>query len=138
MRDLDGRDASLDLSGEDLRALPAGVRALVEREVAAARSGPVLELSRRFRALKLWATLRFYGARRLAATIGQDIRHAAHLAQLDAHNERILHALQRDGRASLSNATIDGRFAPRACITNFRTTRADVKRVLTIVRELAG
>ena len=41
-----------------------------------------LELSRRFRALKLWATLRFYGARRLAAAIGEDIRLAAHLAEL--------------------------------------------------------
>jgi aromatic-L-amino-acid/L-tryptophan decarboxylase len=129
-----------------------------------------LELSRRFRALKLWATLRFHGARRLAAAIGEDIRLAAHLAELvaaaedfeliagprlsiccfrhapthvdepalDAHNERILQALQRDGRVYLSNATIDGRFALRACITNFRTTRADVERVLTVVRELAA
>jgi aromatic-L-amino-acid/L-tryptophan decarboxylase len=129
-----------------------------------------LELSRRFRALKLWATLRFHGARRLAAAIGANIRLAAHLAQLvadaedlellagpglsiccfrhapadldepalDAHNERILHALQRDGRVYLSNTTIDGRFALRACITNFRATRADVEQVLTVVRELAG
>ena len=57
---------------------------------------------------------------------------------LDAHNERILQALQRDGRVYLSNATVDGRFALRACITNFRTTRADVERVLTVIRELAG
>jgi len=129
-----------------------------------------LELSRRFRALKLWATLRLHGSRRLAAAIGEDIRLAAHLAELvagaedfelltgpglsiccfrhapprldepalDAHNERILQALQRDGRVYLSNATVDGRFALRACITNFRTTRADVERVLTVVRELAG
>jgi aromatic-L-amino-acid/L-tryptophan decarboxylase len=129
-----------------------------------------LELSRRFRALKLWATLRFHGGHRLAAAIGEDIRLAAHLANLvavaedfellagpglsiccfrhtpkhvdqpalDAHNERILQALQRDGRVYLSNATIDGRFALRACITNFRTTRADIERVLTVVRELAG
>ena len=127
-----------------------------------------LELSRRFRALKLWATLRFHGARKLAAAIGEDVRLAAHLAELvadaedfellagpglsiccfrhtpphldelDAHNERLLHALQRDGRVYLSNATVDGRFALRACITNFRTTRADVERVLTVVRELAG
>ena len=129
-----------------------------------------LELSRRFRALKLWAILRFHGARRLAAAIGEDVRLATHLAQLvadaedfellagpglsiccfrhapahldepalDAHNERILQALQRDGRVYLSNATIDGRFALRACITNFRTTRADVERVLEVVRELAA
>ena len=46
-----------------------------------------LELSRRFRALKLWATLRFHGARRLAAAIGEDIRLAAHLAELVADAE---------------------------------------------------
>ena len=129
-----------------------------------------LELSRRFRALKLWATLRLHGARRLAAAIGEDVRMARHLvelvaaaedfellagpglsiccfrhaprqldeAALDGHNERLLDALQRDGRVYLSNATIDGRFALRACITNFRTTRADVERVLTVARELAG
>ena len=128
-----------------------------------------LELSRRFRALKLWATLRFHGAQRLAAAIGEDIRLAAQLADLVAaaedfellagglsiccfrhtprqleehaledHNERILQALQQDGRVYLSNATIDGRFALRACITNFRTTPADVQRVLAVVRELAG
>ena len=57
-------------------------------------------------------------------------------AALDAHNERILQALQRDGRVYLSNATVDGRFALRACITNFRTTRTDVERTLALVREL--
>jgi glutamate/tyrosine decarboxylase-like PLP-dependent enzyme len=104
-----------------------------------------LELSRRFRALKLWATLRFHGGDRLAAVIGEDIRLADHLADLvavaddfellagpglsiccfrhtptyvdeaalDAHNERILHALQRDGRVYLSNASASAR--RRAC-----------------------
>ena len=128
-----------------------------------------LELSRRFRALKLWMTLRFYGARRLAEAIEHDIAMAAHLAalvrdsedfelltapslsvctfrhvpagmpegELDAHNQRLLGAAQRDGRVYVSNAGIRGRFALRACITNFRTTRADVERVLTVVRELA-
>jgi len=57
-------------------------------------------------------------------------------AALDQHNERLLTALQRDGRAYLSNAVVDGRFALRACITNFRTTRADVERTLALVRAL--
>ena len=43
MRDPDRRDASLDLTGHDFGALLAGVTALVEQEVAAARSGPVFE-----------------------------------------------------------------------------------------------
>src|SRR3954471_24216797 len=41
--DPDRRDASLDLAGEDLRNLLAGVTALAERELAAARAGPVFE-----------------------------------------------------------------------------------------------
>jgi glutamate/tyrosine decarboxylase-like PLP-dependent enzyme len=127
-----------------------------------------LELSRRFRALKLWMTLRYYGARRLAAAIAHDIAMAEHMGArvrasddlelvaepslsiccfrhappgmantaLNEHNERLLTALHRDGRAYLSNAVVDGRFALRACITNFRTTRDDIDRTLTLVREL--
>ncbi|MGZ8649616.1 MAG: pyridoxal phosphate-dependent decarboxylase family protein, partial [Solirubrobacteraceae bacterium] len=41
MSDPDRRDASLDLTEPDLRALLAGVTALAEQELAAARSGPV-------------------------------------------------------------------------------------------------
>ena len=55
---------------------------------------------------------------------------------LDEHNERLLTALQRDGRAYLSNAVVDGRLALRACITNFRTTRDDIDRTLALVSEL--
>ena len=129
-----------------------------------------LELSRRFRALKLWMTLRYYGARRIAAAIAEDIAMAEHLARLveasedlellagpglsiccfrhvppgvpenglDRHNERVLDAVQRDGRVYLSNASLDGTFALRACITNFRTTRSDVERMLAVVRELGA
>jgi aromatic-L-amino-acid/L-tryptophan decarboxylase len=57
-------------------------------------------------------------------------------AELNVHNERLLTALQRDGRVYLSNITLEGRFALRACITNFRTTRADLERTLAVAREL--
>ena len=43
MTDFNRRDASLDLIDEDLHALLAGVTALMEQEVGAARSGPVYE-----------------------------------------------------------------------------------------------
>ena len=55
--------------------------------------------------------------------------------ELDLLNTRIMHTVQRGGRAYVSNATIGGRFSLRACITNFRTTRADVQRTLDIIRE---
>ena len=141
------------------------------------------ELSRRFRALKLWMTIKHYGTRRLAAAIEHDISMAEYMAErveseedfelmapvelsiccfryvpgalrkrltdadekeraelnseLDELNSRAMHAVQRGGRAYLSNASIGDRFALRACITNFRTTRADIDATLEIVRDAA-
>jgi glutamate/tyrosine decarboxylase-like PLP-dependent enzyme len=142
-----------------------------------------VELSRRFRALKIWMLLRYYGARAIAAAITEDNALAAHLAarveaaedfellapvelsiccfryvppgaraRLDAAdeaeraraeaevgelNERILRAVQRGGRAYVSNASLRGRFALRACVINFRTTRRDLEATLDIIREAA-
>jgi glutamate/tyrosine decarboxylase-like PLP-dependent enzyme len=56
-------------------------------------------------------------------------------AALDQLNTRIMNAVQRGGRAYLSSATLRGKFALRACITNFRTTRADIDEMLEIIRE---
>jgi glutamate/tyrosine decarboxylase-like PLP-dependent enzyme len=57
---------------------------------------------------------------------------------LNALNERILVELQRGGSTYLSNATVRGRFALRGCVLNYRTTRADMGRVLEDVRAAAG
>ena len=140
------------------------------------------ELSRRFRALKIWLTLRYYGVRRIAAAISEDNALAAYLgeqveaatdfellaapelsiccfryvppslqerlrtfgadaaaidAELDQLNTNIMNVVQRGGRAYLSSATIRGKFALRACITNFRTTRADIDQTLEIIRDAA-
>jgi glutamate/tyrosine decarboxylase-like PLP-dependent enzyme len=59
-------------------------------------------------------------------------------AQLDELNTRIMHSIQRGGRVYLSNATIRGRFALRICITNFRTTRADIEFTLDVIRRVAA
>ncbi len=45
--------------------------------------------------------------------------------------------VQRGGRAYLSNATLKGRGELRACITNIRTTREDIRKTLDIVRDAA-
>jgi glutamate/tyrosine decarboxylase-like PLP-dependent enzyme len=143
-----------------------------------------IELSRRFRALKIWLMLRYYGTRRVAAAISKDNALARLMAEsvsaaedfellapvelsiccfryvprtlrerlaaederereqvnaeLDNLNARIMHKVQRGGRAYLSNATLQGgRYALRACITNFRTTVEDISKTLEIVREAA-
>ena len=142
-----------------------------------------IELSRRFRALKVWLTLKYYGAARLITAIRDDIKMAHYMGervqaepdlellapvqlsiccfryvparlrsqieaadsvaaerlklQLNRLNERIMHRVQRGGRAYLSNAMLRGKFALRACIINFRTTRADIDLTLETVREAA-
>ena len=143
-----------------------------------------IELSRRFRALKLWMMMRYYGVRRLSEAVMHDNALAEYLAQmvresedfellapvclsiccfryvpeemrlrlegaqdkeerearereLDEINMRIMQSVQRGGRAYVSNATLRGRFSLRACITNFRTTRADLRQTLEIIREAA-
>jgi hypothetical protein len=57
---------------------------------------------------------------------------------LDAFNERLLVKLQRAGSTYLSNARVRGRFALRGCVLNYRTTKADMKRVLDDVRAAAA
>jgi glutamate/tyrosine decarboxylase-like PLP-dependent enzyme len=60
---------------------------------------------------------------------------------LDDLNLRILRDVQRSGRVYISNATIHGKFALRACMVNHRTTAADVEavidEVLRVGRELS-
>jgi len=142
-----------------------------------------VELSRRFRALKVWLTLSYYGVRRIAEAVTNDIALAAYMgelvsaaedfellapvelsiccfryvparskermakasasesdqinAELDQLNERILSIVQKGGRAYVSNATVNGRFVLRACITNFRTTKADINETVEVVRDAA-
>ena len=52
---------------------------------------------------------------------------------LDELNKEIQDRMERGGEAFLSNAVIQGRYALRACVVNFNTTRADVEAVPEIV-----
>src|SRR6266566_9694959 len=56
---------------------------------------------------------------------------------IDAFNERLLIALQRDGSSYLSNATLGGRFALRGCVLNYRTTLRDMEILLDDLRRVA-
>lgn len=112
-----------------------------------------MELSRRFRALKLWLSLRYHGRRAFRDAIAQDLRHAQLLAQdiqaqpalellapvpLSAvcfrhrtkDNARILQRVIARGRVYLSNAMVKGQFAVRACFVNHRTTDDDVRAIV--------
>ena len=45
---------------------------------------------------------------------------------LNERNDRLLDRNQKSGELFLSNAIIDGKFALRACIVNFRTQSKDI------------
>jgi glutamate/tyrosine decarboxylase-like PLP-dependent enzyme len=115
-----------------------------------------MELSRRFRALKLWMSLQFHGRRAFREAVAQDLRHAQLLAQtirsqpqlellapvpLSAvcfrhrtrDNAALLKRLIARGRVYLSNATIRGQFALRACFVNHLTKDDDVRAIVSEV-----
>ena len=53
---------------------------------------------------------------------------------LSALNRAILERLQIGGEAFLTSTELGGRFVLRACFVNYRSTRADVDRMLAAVR----
>src|SRR5207237_5620197 len=56
---------------------------------------------------------------------------------IDAFNEHLLVALQRDGSSYLSNATLAGRFPLRGCVLNYPTTLLDIEILLDDLRRVA-
>jgi glutamate/tyrosine decarboxylase-like PLP-dependent enzyme len=123
-----------------------------------------IELSRPFRALSLWLSLRYHGVRAFQESIREDLRLAQVLAGLiDAEpklqrlapvplstvcfryvstlgnintlNRVILDKVIKRGRVYISNALVGDAFALRACIVNHRSTEDDVRSVVSEVLE---
>jgi glutamate/tyrosine decarboxylase-like PLP-dependent enzyme len=65
-------------------------------------------------------------------------RSASDEETLAALNRAILERLQLGGEAFLTSTELRGRFVLRACIVNYRSTRADVDRMVDAVRAAAG
>jgi glutamate/tyrosine decarboxylase-like PLP-dependent enzyme len=59
----------------------------------------------------------------LSATVGEDDTKQ----YLEKLNQELLSRVERSGEAFLSNAMVNGRFALRACIVNFRTSETDIE-----------
>ena len=124
------------------------------------------DLSRGFRALKVWMTLATYGADRLGQMVDSCCAVARHLAlrverepslellapvtlnivcfrvcrghaDLDWFNAELAKDVQESGIAVPSTTTIDGRRAIRAAIVNHRTTIHDVDLMLDALLDLA-
>ncbi len=125
------------------------------------------ELSRGFRALKIWAQLAEHGTEKLGQLITQNCVQARYLADqidadpclerrapvamniccfrytaaginLDALNDDIVIQLQLRGVAAPSTTMIHGQNAIRVSITNHRTTRADLDIMLDAVRDIGA
>ena len=122
-----------------------------------------MELSRRFRALKLWLSFRYHGldafreainadlalaqrlANRIASTNGLELLAPVSLSavcfrykeaamsgeELNGLNARILHRVVHERRrVFISNASLNGKFALRACMVNHRASEADVDAIV--------
>jgi aromatic-L-amino-acid decarboxylase len=63
-----------------------------------------------------------------------DLAGAGANAYLDELNAALLDRLQSGGQAFVSHAVVAGRLLLRACVVNFRTTRADLEALVTTVK----
>ncbi len=122
------------------------------------------QLSRGFKALKIWWSLRYFGKAEYVATVEQMSDLAQYMGQIassspefelaapvtfnavcfrvatldDDGNRNLLRRLVAGGTAFLGPATVRGRFAMRACFMNLRTRRADVESIMADILRLAG
>ncbi len=157
------RDGAAHLAAFSSRPdyLQAAKRGLAAGNPWPVECGP--ELSRGFRALKIWAQLVEHGTDRLGAMISKNCAQARYLARLvqehpaltllapvassivcfrygdsDAVNGEIVMQLQESGIAAPSVTTLDGQTVIRVNITNHRTRNSDLDLLVDEVVRLGG
>jgi glutamate/tyrosine decarboxylase-like PLP-dependent enzyme len=123
------------------------------------------DLSRGFRALKTWFTLKTFGTDRLGASIARTCALAKYLEarvlaepklellapvnlnivcfryraeNVDAINGDIVADIQESGVAAPSSTTLDGKLAIRAAIVNHRTDMTDIDALVSAVLEFGA
>lgn len=154
------RDSTLH---HDTFAAPAAYLRRESRGMAAGSPWPCdfgPDLSRSFKALKVWFTFQVYGAARLGAMMDETCRLARYLAECveqcpelellappalnivcfrygcadaDRINGQIVVQLQESGLVAPSSTTVNGKLAIRAAIFNHRTTQCDIDSLLDAV-----
>lgn len=119
------------------------------------------DLSRGFRALKVWTAFQAHGLDAFSSAITENCKQAAYMAELVEHsdhlelaapvvsnvcvfrvlnsenafNSELVHKLQEDGACVFSTTTIDGKTLIRAAIVNHRTQMQDIESVINAVIE---
>jgi aromatic-L-amino-acid decarboxylase len=135
-----------------------------EQEKVRSGSDYGIQLGRRFRALKLWMVMRYFGQEGLAARIREHCRLARLFASwvdespdwelmapvplglvcfrasqgaadLDTLNESIMHGVNASGRALLSHTRLNDKLTLRLSIGNIRTTEQHVRQVWELLNE---
>jgi aromatic-L-amino-acid/L-tryptophan decarboxylase len=120
-------------------------------------------LGRRFRALKLWFVMRYFGHERIAGMIRRHIGMAHGLAERisadprfelaapaplslvcfrlkgeDERTRQLLDRVDRERTAFLGQTVLDGRLAVRWAIGNIHTTDADLEETWALIQRCAG
>jgi len=161
VRDGKSQTDTFEVSPAYLKAQSRGIS--VEGTLFADRG---LQLSRGFRALKIWMCFKEYGVEKLGALIDQNIHQAKALgAMIDAHddleclapvpmnivcfrfasapteqrnaiNQEILIRIQESGFAVPSQTMIGDNFAIRVSITNHRTRMSDLEELVTLTAKI--
>ena len=159
------RDQALELAtfAQTLAYLETSTRGIAGNPPWPRDLGP--DLSREFRALKVWMTLRAYGAEGIGGVVDQCCDVARHLAarvraepslellapvplnivcfrvtegadDLNAFNNALVADIQEAGIAAPSTTTIGGKLAIRAAIFNHRSMAADADALVDGILEM--
>jgi len=121
-----------------------------------------VQLGRRFRALKLWFVMRYFGRERIAEIIRTHCAFARGFAELleedgrfeilapvrlsvvcfrlkgpDERNRALLEAINANGLAFLSHTVLKGAWVLRLAVGNVRTTWQDIERTWDFIRNWA-
>lgn len=149
---------------EQIRTLglrPEYLRTLGQDEIVNYNEWTV-PLGRRFRALKIWFTLRAYGLAGLRTRIRNHVKWALEarraIAEIpgciltteprlslftfafrdDAETAALLERINKDGRIYLTQTHHQGKFVIRVQVGQFDCTKEDVMMIPTVIRELIG
>ena len=120
-------------------------------------------LGRRFRALKLWFLMRYFGRQGISRILRAHIAWAQEFAQWvdaddrfervapapfsvvcfrlrasDEDNRRLLEAVNASGKFFLSSTVLNGRLVLRVAVGNLGTTRDDVRNLWDLIQQTAG
>jgi glutamate/tyrosine decarboxylase-like PLP-dependent enzyme len=124
-----------------------------------------IQQTRGFKALKLWMVMQQIGIDGYKQSITRDIAlakslqakiqarpdfelvaagplsatcflyHPANVTDVEALNRKLIQLVQAEGQVFLTGTELEGRYALRACIVNFRTTEADLDLLLNVIAQ---